>query len=128
MSEDFQAPRRNWPKKFRDAFRGIAVAAKAERSFRVHFFFTALPAAAGAVCRVSATQWCLLALCIAIVLAAETFNSALERMAKTIDTRRNTDLEAALDMGSGAVLLCSIWAVAVGLIIFLPRIGGLLGF
>ena len=122
MNDEFQVPARNWPQRFRDAFRGIALAARTERSYRVHFFFTALVIAAGLVFQVSAAQWCLLTLCVALVLSAETFNSALERMAKIIDRRRNPELATALDMGSGAVLLSAIGSVVVGAIVFLPRL------
>jgi diacylglycerol kinase len=122
MNDEFQVPARNWPQRFRDAFRGVALAARTERSYRVHFFFAALVFAAGAVLQVTAAQWCLLTLCIALVLSAETFNSALERMAKAIDRRRNPELAAALDMGSGAVLLSAFGSVVTGVIIFLPRL------
>ena len=122
MNDEFQVPARNWPQKFRDAFRGVALAARTEPSYRVHFFFAALVIGAAAVLQVTATQWCLLTLCIAFVLSAETFNSALERMARTIDRRRNPELAAALDMGSGAVLLSAIGSVVMGVIIFLPHL------
>ena len=61
-----------------------------------------------------------------IVLAAEMFNSALEAMARAIDTQYNRDLGDALDIASAAVLVCAVGAAAVGLIVFLHRLWFLL--
>jgi diacylglycerol kinase len=126
MPNDSSIPKRTWRQKFRDAFRGVGLSVRQERSYRVHFFFAALALGAGFALRVSGVQWCLLALCIAAVLAAETFNSALEQLAKAVDQQRNPHLQAALDMASGAVLIVAFGAVAVGLILFLPPIFQLL--
>ena len=75
---------RFWTRKFRDAFRGVKEGVQGQSSFFVHFFVTVLVIAAGVVLGVSRKEWCLLALCITVVLTAEMFNSALESMAKAI--------------------------------------------
>ena len=54
--------------------------------------------------RVSRVDWSILLLCIFGVLTAELFNSALESVARAIDTRHNPHLAAALDIASAAVL------------------------
>jgi diacylglycerol kinase len=126
VNDDFQPTNRTWSAKFRDAFRGIASGVRGQSSFRVHLVFAALVAAAGVVLRISRIEWRLVLLCITAVLAAELFNSALERMAKAIDRRRNPELGAALDIASGAVLVTALGAAAVGADIFLYRLGVLL--
>jgi diacylglycerol kinase len=126
VNDDFQPTNRSWSAKFRDAFRGIAAGVRGQSSFRVHLVFAALVAAAGVVLRISRIEWRLVLLCITAVLAAELFNSALERMAKAIDRRRNPELGAALDIASGAVLVTALGAAAVGADIFLYRLGVLL--
>lgn len=95
-------------------------------SFFVHFFFTALVIAAGIVLRVSRLEWCLLILCIGLVLTAEMLNTALEWMVRAMTDQYKSELHDALDMGSGGVLLASITAVLVGLVIFVHRLGVLL--
>lgn len=123
------APRLRWYAKFRNAFRGIGLGIRGESSFKVHFVFAALVIVAGGVLRINdAHRWCLLLLCITAVLSAELFNSALERMAQAISKRRDADLGAALDIGSAAVLAASAGAALVGTIIFLTRLGELLGW
>jgi diacylglycerol kinase len=114
---------RSWARKFRDAFRGVWLAVRGERSFAVHVPMATAVVVAGIALRVSLVEWCVLGLCIALVLAAETFNTALEHLAREIDRDHNPNLATALDIGSGAVLLASIGAAIVGSLIFVYRLG-----
>jgi diacylglycerol kinase len=114
---------RSWLSKFRAAFHGIALAARGQHSFLVHGGCAALVILAGIVLRVGLVEWCLLVVCITLVLAAEAFNSALESLGRIVDREHNPQLGAALDMASGAVLLCALGASVVGLIIFIHRCG-----
>ncbi len=113
--------RRAWRDKFTVAIRGIVWAVAEGSSFRVHVPMTALVILCGFVLQVHRLEWCLLILCITIVLAAETFNSALEALARAVDQNHNASLGRALDMSGGAVLICSVGAAIVGLIIFIHR-------
>jgi undecaprenol kinase len=122
MSDEFRQPHRPWLRKFRDAFRGLGWSLRTQSSLHVHLVAALLVVAAGVVYRVTCTEWCLLGLCIALVFSLEMINTALERLAKTIDRRHNPDLGAALDIGSAAVLMAALGAVIVGAIIFLPRL------
>jgi diacylglycerol kinase len=128
MPDDLISPERCWVQKFRDAFRGLKAGVRGQSSFFVHFFIAALVVAAGAVLRVSLVEWCLLLLCIAGVLTAEMFNSALESMAKAITGESDPHLGNSLDIGSAAVLLASVGATVVGTLIFANRLGMLLGW
>jgi diacylglycerol kinase len=114
--------RRSWANVFADALRGIREAVLGERAFYVHLPTACVVVIAGALFQVSTLEWVALALCIALVLALETMNSALERLAKAITRERNVHLGAALDMAAGAVLLASVGAAFCGLLIFLPHI------
>ncbi len=120
MSEGFQTAPRSWPRKFRDAFRGIWVAVSTQTSFWVHLAFIVPVVAAGFWWQIEVWQWCVLVLCMAGVLVAEMLNSALERMAKAVDAKFNPLVRDALDMGSAAVLLAAIASVILGFLIFLP--------
>lgn len=119
---------RSWAKKFRDAFRGVGVGVRGERSFRVHFLVAAAVVVAAVVMRVDRIEWCLLVLSITVVLAAEMFNSALERMAKAITREHHPRVADALDIGSAAVLVAAIGASVVGGIIFVQRFAILVGW
>ena len=127
-TEHFPSPRRSWPKKFAAAFRGIGMGMRGQASFAIHIPAALLVVLAGAYWRVTVTEWCLLALCITAVLAAEVFNSALETLAKEIDKKSNPHLAAGLDIASGAVLFTAIGAVVVGAVIFVPRLLAIVGW
>jgi diacylglycerol kinase (ATP) len=128
MVNDPNIIERSWRRKFADAFRGVRVGVRGQSSFRVHLVAAVAVAAAGAILRVSLVEWCLLALCIAVVLTAEMFNSALESMAKAVTGQNDPHLGNSLDIGSAAVLIASIGASVVGLIIFGQRLAIMLGW
>lgn len=111
-------PNRSWVQKFRDAARGVKIAVRGESSFFVHLFVTATVILAAGVYERSPTEWCLLVLCITVVLAAETFNTAIEHLARAVSIETRPELRDALDIASGAVLLAAIGAATVGLIVF----------
>jgi diacylglycerol kinase len=119
---------RSWARKFRDAFRGVKEGIRDQSSFRVHFFAAGAVSAAAAALRASLTEWCLLLLSIIAVLTAELFNSALESMAKAITRESDPHLGTSLDIGSAAVLVASLGAAIVGAVVFVHRLGILLGW
>ncbi len=121
-------PKRSWVSKFRDAFRGAKTGIRGQSSFLAHCFIAVLVVAAAAAIRVDRYEWCLLLVCIAGVLTAEMFNSALESMAKAVTDRRDPHVGNALDIGSAAVLAASIAASIVGAVIFGNRLAILLGW
>jgi len=109
--------RYSWPKKLALAFRGIAVGMRGQRSFHVHLPVAVSVVVAGLVLKVSHAEWCLLTLCIAMVLGAELFNSALESLTKAITRDENPHIADALDIASGAVLVVACGAAVVGLLV-----------
>jgi diacylglycerol kinase len=125
MADDFSRAPRSWTAKFCGAFRGLLVGTRRQTSFAVHLVFTLAVVAAAGWLRVSRLEWCLLILCIGVVLSAEMFNSALETLARAIDTQYNRHLADGLDIASAAVLLSAAGAALCGLLILVPRVLGL---
>ena len=117
-----------WKDKFRDAFRGMKVGVRGQTSFTAHFVASAAALGLAAVLRCELLQWCVILLCITIVLAAEMFNSALESMGKAVTRRQDPDLGNALDISAAAVLIASLGAAGTGAVIFVYRVGVLLGW
>jgi diacylglycerol kinase len=113
-------------RKFLYAFRGIGKALREELSFRVMAGCFALVIAAGLLLNVTALEWAVLLLCCGAVLAAELINTAIERAVDIAAPEKHPLAEAAKDIAAGAVLVMSLFAAAVGLIIFLPHIIALL--
>jgi diacylglycerol kinase len=112
---------RTWGHRFRDAFRGMWEGVRGQSSFFVHFFVAAAVLAAGFALRVTRYEWCILLLCIASVIAAELFNSAIESLAKAVTREHDPHVGTALNIAAGAVLVAAIGASVVGLMIFIPR-------
>jgi diacylglycerol kinase len=117
---------RRWRDKFREAFRGIKLGVRGHSSFSVHFFAAAgaLAACAALDCRL--VEWCLILLCIGFVFVAELFNSAIETLFHGLDADTRSRWNGSLDIAAGAVLMASLFAVAVGGIVFVNRFGVLM--
>jgi len=113
---------RTWVSKFRYAGRGIQFAIRGEKSFIVHAVATIFVIAAAAAFQVSSTEWAILLTCIAGVVAAECFNSAIESLARAITRETDPAIGRALDIAAGAVLLLSVGAASAGLVIFVPHL------
>ena len=121
-------PANYWLKKFGHAFRGAWQEVREDRSFQVHFSIAAAVILCAALLRVSLVEWCILLGCITLVLVAELVNSALELMAKAITDEHDPRVGAALDVGSAAVLAAAIGGAIIGAILFIHRLGTLLGW
>lgn len=104
------------------AFAGLRLLLREEHNARIHATITVLVVVAGIVLRVSPVEWGVLVICIGMVLAAEAFNSAIERIADYLTTERDDRIRDIKDLAAGAVLLCAIAAAIVGLIVFVPHI------
>ncbi|MCR9116163.1 MAG: diacylglycerol kinase [bacterium] len=117
----FERPR-TWWNKFADAFAGMWVGMRGQSSFAVHFAVAVIVVIAAAALQMSLERWCLLILCIAVVMSAELFNSSLEIIAPAIDEEYNERLRDSLNIASAAVLVAALGASVVGAIIFIARI------
>lgn len=111
-------PRRPWSAKFRVALRGLKLGIRGHSSFFVHFFAAALVLAAAVALGCTLEEWCVLLLCIGVVMTAELFNSAIEVLHRGLDAETRERNWQALDIASGAVLMASMTAAVVGALVF----------
>ena len=114
--------RRSFVARFTDAFRGLWRAARTQPSLAVHFTAAAAVTTLAAGFRVAAWEWAALTMAIGMVVVAEVFNTAIESLARGPGSRRHPRLRDALDMSAAAVLVAAATAVALGLIVFVPRL------
>lgn len=112
---------RPWDDKFAAAFRGAKLGIRGHSSFFVHFFFAALVVASAIACQCTHWEWCILILCIALVITTELVNSAIETLVRGFPPEQRKPFWPALDVAAGAVLVASIFAAAIGLSILVPR-------
>ena len=69
---------------------------------------------------ISTVEWCIVLLCFAMVLAAEAFNTAIERLVNLVSPDYHTLAGDVKDIAAGAVLICAIAAAIIGVIVFIP--------
>jgi len=114
--------RRTWRAKFGDAARGIKLGVRGHSSFAVHFFAAVAVIASAFVLNVSLLEWCVLIGCIAAVIAAELFNTAVETLCRAAGLDRQPAGKRSLDIAAGAVLVAAIGSAVIGLIVFGTRL------
>ena len=103
---------------FRDAFRGLGHAWFSERNMAIHAAAAVAVVAVGWWLQVSRVDWCLLVLSMAVVVAAELVNTAIEYLARAMTDEEDERIGRALDISSGAVLITALGAAVVGVIVF----------
>jgi diacylglycerol kinase len=109
-------------KSFGFAFTGIYELLKSEQNTRIHFVATICALIAGILLRISKSEWCILLIVIALVWAAEAFNTVIEKLSDHLFPEHHETARIVKDVAAGAVLVCSLTALICGLIIFLPKI------
>ncbi len=117
----------NWKKvgygdKFQNAFRGMYVMAKTTRHFWIHALTAVLVIFAGFYFNISESEWLAVVLAIGLVVMAEAFNTAIEIDIDLTSPEYHPYARDTKDVAAAAVLLSVFTAIAIGLIVFLPKI------
>ncbi|HEY0383463.1 MAG TPA: diacylglycerol kinase family protein [Candidatus Elarobacter sp.] len=100
---------------FRYAFAGLGTAWRSERNVRIHAVVAAVVVVAGAVLRLPAAAWAILFLTIALVVATELLNSAIESVVDLVSPEDRPLAKRAKDIAAAAVLVAAAGAVAVAI-------------
>jgi diacylglycerol kinase len=116
----------HWRRKFSNALHGIRLGVEGQSSFAAHLLASLAVIMLAWLLGCTFWQWCVLGLCIALVVSLELCNSAIESLARGLCHEHNEQVGRALDIASGAVLAASIGAAAIGAAVFLSRIVALL--
>lgn len=111
---------------FRYAAQGIIDTAR-ERNFHIELCFMVLCIAMGFAFGISAFEWLAVVVCFGLVLGGECLNSSIEAIVDLASPEFHELARKSKDAAAGGVLLFSVASFVVGLIIFVPRILGLLG-
>jgi diacylglycerol kinase (ATP) len=106
---------------FRHAFRGIGSVIRSQHNAWIHLLATVVVIALGFYVGLSAMEWCVIVLAIALVWVAEALNTAIEFLADEVTQERREGIGRAKDVGAGAVLLAAITSVILGLLVFVPH-------
>lgn len=109
-------------KSFANAFVGMAYFFTNDRNGKIHLAITVIVIAASVALQVSAIEWMIVLLCIALVISLEMLNSALEKLCDLVEPNYHSTIKVIKDVSAAAVVLSAIISVVIGVIIFLPKI------
>jgi len=111
---------------FKYAFNGLKILLKEEHNMRIHFVIMLLVTGCGFLFGISLVEWTSVLLAIGFVIVTEAVNSAIENVADFVSPGKNENIKKIKDVSAFAVLFSAFIAVIVGLIIFIPKIYGIL--
>lgn len=103
------------------AWNGLVAAAKTEKNLQIHLIVAVLVVLAGFYFRVSVVEWTLLIIVIGFVLMAELTNTAIEKMIDYLKPEIHPVAMFIKDIAAGSVLIAAVTAVAIGIIVFIPK-------
>ncbi|MDD3983193.1 MAG: diacylglycerol kinase family protein [Candidatus Omnitrophota bacterium] len=104
------------------AVNGIAYLFVYHRNMRIIFLCGITAALAGIYLRLRGIELAALCISVTLVFIAEIFNTAVEIMLDMTTRKYHTLVKLVKDISAAVVLVASVNSVAVGVIIFLPRI------
>jgi diacylglycerol kinase (ATP) len=102
------------------AMTGLADAAARERNVRLHLALGVLASSFASLAPIAAVERALLLLCVALVIAGEAANSALEAVVDLVSPGWHERARVAKDSAAGAVLALAAGSVVVLLAVGLP--------
>ena len=101
------------------AWAGLGAAWHGERSFRTQGIMALVACVVMGVLRPALIWWALVGMMIALVLAAELINTALEHLVDHLHPERHPRIKIVKDCAAAAVLLLSLGAAWVGMLMVL---------
>ena len=105
---------------FKYAFNGLKILFVEEHNARIHLLATVVVLAFSWYVQINRLEWIALLFCIGLVLAAEAFNSAIEKLADFVCTEQHPTIKKIKDLSAAGVLICACIALIVGLVVFVP--------
>jgi len=93
-----------------------------ENNARIHLIACILVVIAGVFFKISAMEWALIVIQVALVWAAEAFNTSIEKLADLVSPDYHPVIKIVKDTAAAGVLILAISAVIVGAIVFIPKV------
>ncbi len=104
------------------ALNGLKTLFKEEHNSRIHTGITIVVVIAGFLLHISATEWMIIAILVALVFGLEIMNSAVENLCDHVTPEKNEMIRKVKDLAAAAVFFASVISVICGAIIFLPKL------
>jgi len=109
-------------KSFRFAMDGIGSFFQREHNAWLHFMATIVVFTLAALVGVTKNEWLALVFAIGFVWVTEMFNTCIERVMDFVSDQRHSEIKFIKDLAAGAVLTAALTALAVGALVFIPKL------
>jgi diacylglycerol kinase (ATP) len=106
---------------FRHAIRGFSFLLE-ENNAKFHLLVSVIVLSVGFYVKLSPIEWAIILIQIGLVFAAESFNTAIEKLCDFVSPEHQPLIGKVKDLSAAAVLIMSVVAIIVGIIIFLPKV------
>jgi len=110
----------------KNAFIGLKYCFVTQRNMAIHLIFGLIVVLFALFFKLTGIEYLFIISAVALVLVAESFNTAVEKTIDLYTSERNCTAKIAKDVAAGAVLLTAIYAVIVGFFILGPPFWNLL--
>jgi diacylglycerol kinase len=104
------------------ALQGFLSAVRSEANLRFHIAATVVVCTAGWWLQIEKVEWCIVVLCIGAVFGIELINTSIEQLCNHVTAEEHPSIKKIKDISAAAVLMVSVASLAVGLLIFLPKL------
>ena len=108
-------------KKFCDAFNGLKIAL-GHKAVIVQVVLGVLAIIGGIIIKLDHYEWLAFIICISLVIFAEIFNTAIEKIGDFLSIEQNEKIKIIKDLSSAAVLVSAIGALVVCLLCTIRRL------
>ena len=110
-------------KSFKFAFTGLWYTINSQKNFQIQVIIAAISIVAAYLFEFSQIEWLILIITIALVLAGELVNTVIEVVVDlAVQEKLLPDARLAKDVSAATVLLVSIFALIIGVVLFVPHL------
>lgn len=106
---------------------GISYVTKSEKNFKREIALGIIALILSYILKIDKIEFIIVLTMICLVLTTEIINTAVERAVDLVTKEYHELARIAKDVSAGSVLVTSIFALTIGIIIFMPKIIILLG-
>lgn len=106
---------------------GISYVTKSEKNFKREIALGIIALLLSYILKIDKIEFIIVLTMICLVLTTEIINTAIERAVDLVTKEYHELARIAKDVSAGSVLVTSIFALIIGIIIFMPKIITLLG-
>ena len=103
------------------AAKGFWILISTESSIIAQIMISIIMIVLGFIMNISATEWMFQIFAIALILVAESLNTGIEKLADFVHPDFHKQIGRIKDISAGAAFFAAIFAVIIGLIIYIPK-------